>query len=66
MKFFIFVYILLLSINVMAHPGHENVYFHPEVSSTFSSILAILFLTGLFFTIKKITKYALSNIEKKG
>jgi len=66
MKFFIFVYILLLSINVMAHPGHENVYFHPEVSSTFSSILAILFLTGIFFTIKKITKYALSNIEKKG
>ena len=66
MKFFIFVYILLLSINVMAHPGHENVYFHPEVSSTFSSILAILFLTGLFFTIKKITRYALSNIEKKG
>tara|TARA_Y100001936_G_C15748462_1_gene494782 strand:+ start:350 stop:550 length:201 start_codon:yes stop_codon:yes gene_type:complete len=66
MKFFIFVYILLFSINVMAHPGHENVYFHPEVSSTFSSILAILFLTGLFFTIKKITKYALSNIEKKG
>jgi|TARA_B110000305_G_C19165836_1_gene504829 hypothetical protein len=50
----------------MAHPGHENVYFHPEVNSTFSSILAILFLTGMFFTIKKITKNALSNIEKKG
>ena len=50
----------------MAHPGHENVYFHPEASPTFSSILAILFLTGIFFTIKKITKNALNNIEKKG
>jgi len=38
MKLFIFIYILLFSINVMAHPGHENVYFHPEVNSTFSSI----------------------------
>ena len=66
MKISIFTFISLFSANVMAHPGHENVYFHPEVSSTFSSILAILFLTGLFFTIKKITKYALSNIEKKG
>ena len=53
MKLFIFIYILLFSINVMAHPGHENVYFHPEVNSTFSSILAILFLTGMFFTKKK-------------
>ena len=50
----------------MAHPGHENAYFHPEVNSIFSSILAILFLTGMFFAIKKITKNALSNIEKKG
>jgi len=66
MKLSIFTFISLFSINVMAHPGHENVYFHPEVNSIFSSILAILFLTGIFFTIKKITKKALSNIEKRG
>ena len=66
MKISIFTFILLFSINVMAHPGHENTYFHPEVNSIFSSILAILFLTGMFFAIKKITKNALSNIEKKG
>ena len=66
MKISIFTFISLFSINVLAHPGHENAYFHPEVNSIFSSILAILFLTGIFFTIKKITKYALSNIEKKG
>ena len=66
MKLFIFIYIFLFSVNVMAHPGHKNVYFHPEVNSIFSSILAILFLTCMFFAIKKITKNALNNIEKKG
>ena len=66
MKLSIFTFISLFSINVMAHPGHEKAYFHPEVNSIFSSILAILFLTGMFFAIKKITKNALSNIEKKG
>jgi len=53
MKLFIFIYILLFSINVMAHPGHENVYFHPEVNSTFSSILAILFFNWYVFYHKK-------------
>tara|TARA_B100001057_G_scaffold140667_1_gene140364 strand:- start:1336 stop:1536 length:201 start_codon:yes stop_codon:yes gene_type:complete len=66
MKISIFTFISLFSINVMAHPGHENIYSHHEVNSIFSSILAILFLTGMFFAIKKITKNALSNIEKKG
>ena len=66
MKLFIFIFISLLSINALAHPGHENAYFHPEVNSIFSSILAVLVITGIFFAIKKITKNALSNIEKKG
>jgi len=56
MKMSIFTFISLFSVNVMAHPGHENAYFHPEVNSIFSSILAILFLTGMFFAIKKNNK----------
>lgn len=66
MKIYIFTFVSLFSVSVMAHPGHENTFFHHEVNSIFSSILAILFLSAIFLTIKKITKNAFNNIEKKG